>query len=276
MPWTVEFYEEEDGRAPVEEFLAQLSKQHRNKALAIVRQLKEAGPTLPFPYSSQVKRKIRELRTQQGKDRIRILYFADKERRFILLHAFIKRTAKLSERDIETAERRMKKHERKIENPAGQKLKASGAKRHQMGNPLFHQLESPRLEIIEEKGIPKWVRIGGQFGKVEVEFWHEIEERKGIKGIKGTPKLVRFGGQFGEAEFELWPVEQGFMMKGRIDCGTLEMTLYPDPDPDLGRHIAQPFAGMATGIAHICEETEGGCILGKFCKEMGMESTPVM
>ena len=57
MTWAVEFYEEEDGSAPVEEFLAQLSKQHRNKALAIVKRLEEAGTTLPFPYSSQVRGK---------------------------------------------------------------------------------------------------------------------------------------------------------------------------------------------------------------------------
>src|SRR3989338_7718779 len=118
MAWTVDFYEEKDGSAPVEGFLAELPKKHRAKALAIVRLLEEAGPTLPFPYSSQVRGKIRELRTQQGKDRIRILYFADKERHFILLHAFIKRTAKLSENDIGTAERRMKKHKQKAGNTA--------------------------------------------------------------------------------------------------------------------------------------------------------------
>lgn len=118
MTWAVEFYEEEDGSAPVEEFLAQLPREHRAKALAIVKRLEESGPVLPFPYSSQVKGKIRELRTQQGKDRIRILYFADRQRRFILLHALIKRTGKLSLHDMEISERRMKKHELKAEKTA--------------------------------------------------------------------------------------------------------------------------------------------------------------
>ena len=49
MAWTVEFYEEEDGSAPVEDFLAGLSKQHKAKALAIVKLLEEYGPSLPFP-----------------------------------------------------------------------------------------------------------------------------------------------------------------------------------------------------------------------------------
>ena len=119
MSWTVDFYEEEDGSAPVEEFLARLPIEHKAKALAIVRRLEEVGPALPFPYSSQVSGKIRELRTQQGRDKIRILYFADKRRWFILLHGLIKRRKKLSERDIETAEERMKKHNRKTGKEAG-------------------------------------------------------------------------------------------------------------------------------------------------------------
>src|SRR3990172_12817073 len=208
MTWTVEFYEEEDGSAPVEKFLAQLPREHRAKALAIVELLKEAGPTLPFPYSSQVKGKIRELRTQQGKDRIRILYFADKQRRFILLHAFLKRTEKLSEHDIGTAERRMKKHDQKTGNPAGQKLKARGAKRHPTRIPLLDVLENPWLDFMEEKGIRKWVAYGGQFGEFELDCVHEIEERKGIKVIDTTPKWMRIGGKFGKAAFECRLVKQ--------------------------------------------------------------------
>ena len=48
MAWTVEFYEEEDGSAPVEDFLAHLPLEHRAKALAIVKLLEEKGPSLPF------------------------------------------------------------------------------------------------------------------------------------------------------------------------------------------------------------------------------------
>jgi phage-related protein len=115
MTWTVDFYAEGDGSAPVEAFLAQLPLEHRAKALAIVRLLEEMGPGLPFPYSSQVKGKIRELRTQQGKDKIRILYFADDRRRFILLHGFIKRTDRLSKSEMETAQQRMERHNRRLE-----------------------------------------------------------------------------------------------------------------------------------------------------------------
>jgi len=68
------------------------------------------APNLPFPYSSQVGGKIRELRTQYGKDKIRILYFADARRVFVLLHGFVKRTAKLDLSELRQAEYRMARH----------------------------------------------------------------------------------------------------------------------------------------------------------------------
>ncbi|MEK7281076.1 MAG: type II toxin-antitoxin system RelE/ParE family toxin, partial [Chloroflexota bacterium] len=71
MAWTVEFYEEEDGSAPAEDFIAGLLKQHKVKILALVKLLGEYGPSLLFPYSSQVRGKLRELRTQYAKDKIR-------------------------------------------------------------------------------------------------------------------------------------------------------------------------------------------------------------
>jgi len=107
MAWTVEFFEEADGSAPVESFLAELPVGPCAKALAIVKLLEELGPSAPFPYSSQVQGKIRELRTQYGKEKIRILYFGDAQRRFILLHGLIKRTDKLAQQEIDTAIRRM-------------------------------------------------------------------------------------------------------------------------------------------------------------------------
>ena len=113
--WRVDFYEEEDCSAPVEEFLAKLPKPQRGKALAVIRLLEEMGPGLPFPYSSQVRGKIRELRTQYGNEKIRILYFGDPKRCFILLHGLIKRTDKLHEGDILTAEERMNNHNSKLE-----------------------------------------------------------------------------------------------------------------------------------------------------------------
>ncbi len=106
-PSQIEFYEREEGGCPVQDFLNALDKPPRAKVLALVRLLAEQGPTLPFPYSSQVRGKIRELRTQHGRENLRVLYFGSSTREWVLLHAFTKRTTQTSERDIRTAEARM-------------------------------------------------------------------------------------------------------------------------------------------------------------------------
>jgi len=115
MSWRVDFFVDERGNAPVEECLTSLPLQHRAKALALIKMLEQEGPSLPFPYSSQVQGKLRELRTQQGKDKLRILYFGDAKRVFVLLHGIVKRTAKLPEEDVRVAEARMELHRRRLE-----------------------------------------------------------------------------------------------------------------------------------------------------------------
>jgi phage-related protein len=113
MLWQVDFYVDENGRAPVEEFLTDLPMAHRAKLLATIKLLEWKGPNRPFPYSSQVRGKLRELRSQQGRDRLRVLYFGDARRVFILLHGIVKRSAQLPAEDIQVAERRMQKHTRR-------------------------------------------------------------------------------------------------------------------------------------------------------------------
>ena len=110
VAWRIDFYEEEEGSAPVEDFLERLPKKQRAKALAVIRKLEEEGPALPFPFSSQVRGPLRELRTRFGRTRLRILYFADARRTFVLLHGLMKTTAKLEESDVRTAEQRMTDH----------------------------------------------------------------------------------------------------------------------------------------------------------------------
>jgi phage-related protein len=110
MAWTVDFYENAEGKAPVEEFLNSLPKKQRSKLLGLIDKLKEYGPVLPFPYSSQVEGKVRELRTRFGKTRLRILYFGGANQEFILLHGVVKDTDKLENSDIETAKKRMTDH----------------------------------------------------------------------------------------------------------------------------------------------------------------------
>jgi len=107
MSWPVEFYEDESGGRPVEEFLEALPAGHVGKVLQVLQMLEERGPLLPFPYSSQVEGRLRELRIHYGRTLYRILYYGDARRTFVLLHAFEKRTPALPAEDAALARRRM-------------------------------------------------------------------------------------------------------------------------------------------------------------------------
>jgi hypothetical protein len=67
MAWQVDFFVDEHGHAPVEDYLTSLPVQHRAKLLALIKVLEQEGANLPFPYSSQVRGKLRELRRNKGR-----------------------------------------------------------------------------------------------------------------------------------------------------------------------------------------------------------------
>lgn len=106
--WVVEFFEDDDG-CPVRDFLDGLEPAKRAKVLAIIKLLEEYGPTLPFPYSSQIEGKLRELRSHYADEQYRVLYYGAADRSFVLLHAFVKRTKKTPPREIDVANDRMKR-----------------------------------------------------------------------------------------------------------------------------------------------------------------------
>ncbi len=75
--------------------------------MQVIQILSEFGIDLPFPYSSQVEGRLRELRARYGKNQYRVLYYGDADRVFVLLHAFEKRSQKLPQREIRIAIERM-------------------------------------------------------------------------------------------------------------------------------------------------------------------------
>lgn len=105
--WQADFYTARDGTCPVRDFLLRLPLAERAKVAALIDRLRVHGPTLPFPYSSQVEGKIRELPARHGRRQIRILYFGAPGRCFVLLHAFVKTTARLPAQELTVARDRM-------------------------------------------------------------------------------------------------------------------------------------------------------------------------
>ncbi len=117
MAWNFDFYTEADGSVPVHAFMESLSDGELGKIAQVLELLKSYGPTLPFPWSSQVRGKLRELRCHYGRKHIRILYYCDARRVFILLHGLRKAAAALERYDIALAEKRMLRDQRLKEAP---------------------------------------------------------------------------------------------------------------------------------------------------------------
>jgi phage-related protein len=92
-------------------------KEVRAKLLARVQMLREYGPSLDFPYCSQVEGKLRELRLRLGKTRYRVLYFFDERRTCVLLHGFTKNTEAVPPAEIHVALQRMGVQESRLRKP---------------------------------------------------------------------------------------------------------------------------------------------------------------
>jgi len=107
MDWTIESYQDAQGRRPVEEFVLGLPEKHQVRIAWAVELLKEYGLQLNMPYARHLHDKLWELRIPAGRLDYRILYFTHTERRFVLLHGFSKKTQRTPRRELTTAERRM-------------------------------------------------------------------------------------------------------------------------------------------------------------------------
>jgi phage-related protein len=109
MAWAIEFYEDEAGKRPVEEYFERIPEEHVGKILQVLQMLEEWGPRLPFPYSSQVEGRLRELRVHYGHTLYRVLYYGDARWTFVLLHAFEKRSQAVPKGELRAATKRMVK-----------------------------------------------------------------------------------------------------------------------------------------------------------------------
>jgi len=114
MAWNVDFYQDDDGKLPVMKWLGTLPEEVRGKVIARIDLLKEGGPTLDYPYTSQIDGRLREVRLRVGKTRYRVLYFFDDERTAILLHGLTKNTPAVEEADKRIGSARMAKHDARL------------------------------------------------------------------------------------------------------------------------------------------------------------------
>ena len=99
------FYDTEDGKCPLREYLDSLEPKLLAKTLRTIDLLEANGTSLRGPYSEPLGDGIFELRTKYGSDITRVLYFFYIGNRAVLTNGFTKKTHKLPKSEIETAKK---------------------------------------------------------------------------------------------------------------------------------------------------------------------------
>jgi len=109
----MEFYQTEDGKKPVEEFLVGLESKMRTKAIHELRLLREKGNSLREPFSKAMGEGVFELRVQQGSNNTRIFYFFYVRSRIVLTNGFVKKTQRTPLKELDRAKRYKADYERR-------------------------------------------------------------------------------------------------------------------------------------------------------------------
>lgn len=93
------FYEKEDGERPAEEFIRSTDKKMAARIVVDLKLLALEGPSAREPLSKHLEDGIFELRSKQGNNIARVLYFFVIGKKIILTNGFMKKTPKTPENE---------------------------------------------------------------------------------------------------------------------------------------------------------------------------------
>jgi phage-related protein len=102
----VEYYQEENGTYPAEEFICSLDKKMRARIGMIICLLESYGNEVREPYSRHLVDGIFEIRAVQSSNIVRVLYFFYHGKRIVLTNGFVKKTQKTPAKEIALALKR--------------------------------------------------------------------------------------------------------------------------------------------------------------------------
>lgn len=103
--YEIDFYRNQNGDALFEGYLADLDAKLRVKTLRSLQLLREFGPELREPNTKPLGEGIFELRTVQGNNTGRSLFFFFDGQKIVITHGFVKKQQKTPAREIERAKR---------------------------------------------------------------------------------------------------------------------------------------------------------------------------
>lgn len=102
------YYVTESGKSPVKDFIDSLDSSSQRKFFFVKSLLEEFGHRLPQPHAKYIGDEIFELRFKGQEGNVRILYFFFHQDKAIFTNGFIKKSAKLPEKERTLAIRRRK------------------------------------------------------------------------------------------------------------------------------------------------------------------------
>lgn len=118
MAWTLEFYRTGSGRAPVEDYLDDLTSTEAARAARGLDLLRTFGTDLGMPHVRPLRGGLSEFRLR-GQREHRVVSVAVAGQRFLLLHAFTKKARQTPQAEVALAEQRYHEYLRRQEKPHG-------------------------------------------------------------------------------------------------------------------------------------------------------------
>ena len=110
----VEFFQGSNGRVPALAFITEIDDVRlKAKVYRSLKLLQEFGSCLLEPYAKYLRNGIFELRTSYGSKQIRTLYFYTDSGKAVITNAFMKKTRRTPDYELETAVRRKTEYEKR-------------------------------------------------------------------------------------------------------------------------------------------------------------------
>ncbi len=106
------FFKRADNKVPMKDWLDDLKAKDRRKCLERIERLRNQGHELSRPFAAYLRDDIYELRAKSGNVNYRMLYFFQERRAVVISHGLIKKTQKVSPKQIDGAIERKAEFER--------------------------------------------------------------------------------------------------------------------------------------------------------------------
>lgn len=109
MKFSINYWHNPSGRAPVERYIESIdNKEERTELLSVLNGIQEKGTDAVGVEFRHIEGKLWELKIRTHGSQHRIFYVVLNGNEMVLLHAYLKKTARAPLKEIQTAKQRLK------------------------------------------------------------------------------------------------------------------------------------------------------------------------